>query len=312
MGMARQLRIEYEGAIYHIMSRGDRQEAIFEDDEDRGRFLLTLAQACEKAEWHVHAYCLMRNHFHLVLETPKPTLVAGMKWFLGTYTQRYNARHRVWGHLFSGRYKSLLVDGSNDSYLRTVCDYVHLNPVRAGLIGKGMGLESFPWSSYGEYLKPLRARKAWVRVDRLLGELGWQDNALGRREFARYMAGRVLQEEDGENDEAKSIRRGWRLGAEDFLERLQKTVDLTARRGIHHADEVNVTMKVKANRIITEELKRRKLRLQQLGKMKKMHKTKAQIGQRLRRETTMTLAWIAERLHAGRPGTLANAIGQLK
>ena len=95
--MARQLRLEYAGAVYHVMSRGDRQEAIFLDDEDRRRFLKTLGEACEKAGWQVHAYCLMGNHFHLVMETPQPTLVAGMKWFLGTYTQRFNARHRMGG-----------------------------------------------------------------------------------------------------------------------------------------------------------------------------------------------------------------------
>jgi putative transposase len=84
--MARQLRLEYEGAIYHIVNRGDRREAISGDEEDRARFGATLGEACGKAEWQVHAYCLMGNHFHLVIETPKPTLVAGMKWFLGTYT----------------------------------------------------------------------------------------------------------------------------------------------------------------------------------------------------------------------------------
>ena len=85
---------EYQGAICHVMSRGHRKEEIYEDDEDRRIFLKTLGQACEKAGWEVHAYCLMSNHFHLVIETPKPTLVAGMKWMLGTYTARYNARHR--------------------------------------------------------------------------------------------------------------------------------------------------------------------------------------------------------------------------
>jgi REP element-mobilizing transposase RayT len=88
----------------------------------------------------VHAYCLIGNHFHLVVETPQLTLVAGMEWFLGTYTQRFNARHRIWGHLFAGRYKSLLVDGSDDMYLRVVCDYVHLNPTRAGLLREGKSL----------------------------------------------------------------------------------------------------------------------------------------------------------------------------
>lgn len=86
--MARKLRIQYPGAIYHVMNRGDRREAIFEDDEDRQRLLETLAQACQKTGWQVHAYCLMRNHFHLVLETPQPNLVVGMKWLLGTYTSR--------------------------------------------------------------------------------------------------------------------------------------------------------------------------------------------------------------------------------
>ena len=132
--MARKLRIQYAGAVYHVMNRGDRRETIFDDDLDRERFLETLAEACAKTAWQVHAYCLMSNHFHLVLETPQPNLVAGMKWLLGTYTSRHNRRHREFGHLFSGRYKALLVDGSGDGYLKTVCDYVHLNPARAQLL----------------------------------------------------------------------------------------------------------------------------------------------------------------------------------
>ena len=105
--MARKLRIEYPGAVYHVMNRGDRREAIFRERKDYECFLQTLAAACEKAHWQVHAWCLMPNHFHLVLETPQPTLVAGMKWLLGTYTGRFNRRHRQFGHLFSGRYKAL-------------------------------------------------------------------------------------------------------------------------------------------------------------------------------------------------------------
>ena len=131
--MPRPLRVEYHGAIYHVMNRGDRREPIVRDEEDRKRFLETLGEACGKTQWEVLAVCLMPNHFHLVLETPQPNLVVGMKWFLGTYTSRFNRRHRQWGHLFSGRYKALVVDGGSPGYLRTVCDYVHLNPSRAGL-----------------------------------------------------------------------------------------------------------------------------------------------------------------------------------
>src|SRR5579863_4573256 len=129
--MPRKLRVEYHGAMYHVMSRGDRREDIFLNDVDRHDFLKTLAEACQKSGWQVHAYCLMRNHFHLVLETPQANLVAGMKWLLGVYTKRCNLRHKTCGHLFAGRSKSLLVDGSGNGYLRTVCDYVHLNPARA-------------------------------------------------------------------------------------------------------------------------------------------------------------------------------------
>src|SRR5437867_8660708 len=136
------------------MNRGDRREPIFKDDADRKRFLETLAEACDKTQWQVHAYCLMTNHFHLVVETPQANLVAGMKWFLGTFTSRFNRRHRLSGHLFSGRYKSLIVDGSDGGYLRSVCDYVHLNPARAKLVKVAQPIKGFAWSSWPAYLLP--------------------------------------------------------------------------------------------------------------------------------------------------------------
>src|SRR6266404_2654543 len=100
--MPRPLRIQYPGACYHVMSRGDGREAIFRNAADRSEFLRTLGRACQKTGWQVHAYCLMTNHFHLVVETPQPNLSLGMKWCLGTYTQRFTRRHRHWGHLFGG------------------------------------------------------------------------------------------------------------------------------------------------------------------------------------------------------------------
>jgi len=126
----------------------------------------------------------MGNHFHLVAETPQANLVAGMKWFLGTYTSRFNRRHTLFGHLFSGRYKSLVIDERGGGYLRTACDYVHLNPVRAGLVAADQPLSAYEWSSYPVYLRPAR-RPAWLRVDRLLGEHGIQeDTADGRIHWA--------------------------------------------------------------------------------------------------------------------------------
>ena len=186
--MARKLRIEYPGAIYHVMNRGDRREPIFQDEADRQRFAETLSEVCAKTGWQVHAYVLMPNHFHLVVETPQPNLVAGMKWFLGTYTSRFNRRHKLFGHLFSGRYKALIVDGSGNGHLRTVRDYVHLNPVRANLLAAERPLRAYPWSSHPEYLKPPTRRHEWRRVNRLFGEMRiLKDSAAGRQQFERLM-----------------------------------------------------------------------------------------------------------------------------
>lgn len=145
--MPRPLRIQFAGAIYHLMSRGDRREAIFHDDHDRSSFLETLGQACEKTGWQIHAWSLMGNHFHLVAETTQPNLVAGMKWLMGTYTGRFNRRHGLSGHLFGGRYKSVVIDERSPGYLRTACDYVHLNSARAGgtrPAALGVSLEQLP------------------------------------------------------------------------------------------------------------------------------------------------------------------------
>ena len=216
--MPRQLRIEYSGAIYHVLNRGDRREPIFHDDFDRKRFVTTLDEACAKTGWQVHAYCLMLNHFHLVVETPEANLVAGMRWFMSTYTARFNRRHGLFGHLFSGRYKSLIVDGSGSGYLRTVCDYVHLNPVRAKLVRADESLRDYVWSSWPDYLKPPEQRPRWLRADRLLGELHIpKDSVAGRVELANYLEVRRAQEDDGE---LKKIRRGWCLGGETFRQEL--------------------------------------------------------------------------------------------
>ena len=127
--MPRKMRLQYPGAMYHVMSRGDQRDDIFFDDVDRYDFLRTLGEACLKTDWQVHAFCLMRNHYHLVMETPNANLVAGMAWLQSTYTIRLNHRHKLTGHVLSGRYKAQIVEGSGSGYLRTACDYLHLNPV---------------------------------------------------------------------------------------------------------------------------------------------------------------------------------------
>ena len=294
--MARKLRIQYEGAIYHLMNRGDHREDIFCDDQDRQLFLDTLGQACAKTDWQVHAWCLMRNHFHLVVETPRANLVEGMKWLLGTYTGRFNRRHKLFGHLFSGRYKSLLVDGSGKGYLKTVCDYVHLNPARAKLLLARQKLCDYRWSSYGEYLQPKGQRWPWLRVDRLLSEHGIpKDSPAGREQFERAMEGRRASE-DG--DEFKGVVRGWGLGGQSFRQEL--LVQMSERAGPeHYGVEIRELAEEKAERLTREELQKLGWEEEVLDQRSKGDPQKLRMALRLRQETTMTLTWIAQRLQMG-------------
>ena len=214
------------------MSRANGTGAVFLDDVDRQDFVKTLAETCQKTGFQIHAYCLMRNHFHLVVETPNANLVAGMRWLLSAYTLRFNPRHKRFGHVFSGRYKALVVDGNASGYLRTVCDYVHLNPVRARLLGPEQRLLEYPWSSFGWYLAAKAHRPEWLRVDRLLGEHGIQsDTAGGREQFETRMETRRAQESDG--SEWSQVRRGWCLGTADFkaglLERMEGKLGIITR-----------------------------------------------------------------------------------
>ena len=307
--MARQLRVEYEGAIYHVMSRGDRKENIFWDDRDRQVFLRTLDETCEKTGWQVHAYCLMGNHFHLVIETPQPTLVKGMKWFLGTYTQRFNTRHQVTGHLFAGRYKALLVDEADDLYLRVVCDYVHLNPFRARLLEEGAALESYVWSSYPHYLTVPEKRPSWLRVDRYLGEYGiTYDGEMGRQQLAIYLEQRCAGEgEHAEEALWKEIRRGWKFGAEDFVERIAEIMgkdDRKAQSGNHLSDAVRESDVAKARNMIEGHLEGLGTTLAEMRKWRKTHPEKTNLALKLRKNTTLGVSWIAKELNAGASSTL--------
>jgi len=304
--MARQLRVQYPGAIYHVMNRGNRREPIFLDERDRELFLETLGEACAKTDCQVHAWCLLRNHFHLVIETPKANLVAGMKWFLGTYTSRFNRRHKLFGHLFSGRYKALMVDGRN-GYLKTVCDYVHLNPVRAKLLKPQARLSDYRWSSYGEYLKAGGKRPAWLRVDRLLGQWGIpKDSVAGRARFEEAMESRRTEALD-----FKPIRRGWCYGSPEFRQELLAAVGESCGSQVR-GEERRESDEAKAERLLREELERRHWSVADLSQCRKGDSEKVAIARRLRTETTMSWKWIAQNLIMGSAQYAANCVQQNK
>ena len=130
--MSRPLRIEYVGALYHVTARGDNKAEIYLDDGDREQFLVTLEEVCRRFNWVLHTYCLMDNHYHLLIETPESNLSSGMRQLNGVYTQRFNRKHERVGHVFQGRFKSILVQ--KEYYLLELARYIVLNPVRARMV----------------------------------------------------------------------------------------------------------------------------------------------------------------------------------
>ena len=207
--MSRPIRIEFPDALYHVTSRGDRREDIFEDDQDRRTFLSTLQQVVAQHNWVCYAWCLMDNHYHLLIQTPDGNLSKGMRQLNGVYTQASNRRYQRVGHVFQGRFKAILVD--SDAYLLELSRYVVLNPVRAGMVKKPA---DWPWSSYRPSVG-LEPAAPWLAIDGLLAQFA-KRHSLAQQRYAQFVA---------EGIKAASPWLGLKgqiyLGDEQFVQRMQ-------------------------------------------------------------------------------------------
>jgi putative transposase len=212
-GMSRKLRLEFPGAIYHMINRGNYRGFVFRSLGARQAFEGCLFEACERSGWLLHAFVIMGNHYHLALETPNGNLVAGMQWLQATFANRFNRLRKEHGHLFQGRYKGLLVEAGEP--LGTLCHYIHLNPVRAGLIPVSR-LGEYRHSSYW-YLQHSRRRPGFLRVETALREAGQLvDTPAGRGCYDKYLAWQVADGPAGCSAAYVSMSRGWALGGKDF------------------------------------------------------------------------------------------------
>jgi putative transposase len=318
--MGRSPRIEYAGAVYHVMSRGNHQQAVFRSDKDCSLFLDALEEACGRCGWRVHAFVLMGTHYHLLLETPEPNLVAGMRWLQGTYTKRFNVRHKEWGHLFQGRYKALLVDGERGDYFSTVASYIHLNPARVKGYDFGQSdLSNFVWSSYRSYYDPLK-RPEWLVTSRVLASYGFADDAAGRANYRAYIGKRVqemaLADEPWRLDEQWSkIRRGWYLGDADFrvglVERLDGVME-DKRRDSFSGSDVRLHDERAAELIVQSALEVLCVAECDLNSMRKGAVEKQVIGWLVRNQTSVKNEWIALRLHMGNASNLSRYIRNVR
>jgi len=212
--MSRPLRIEFPNALYHVTARGDRREDIYEDDEDRKLFLETLGEVIDQFNWVCHAWCLMDNHYHLLIQTPDGNLSKGMRQLNGVYTQASNRRHKRVGHLFQGRFKAILVD--SDAYLLELSRYVVLNPVRARITRKP---ESWPWSSYRASVG-LELAPDWLAVDGLLA-LFAKRRSLAQERYAQFVLEGIKAKSPWDDLKGQVF-----LGDEGFVKRMLAHLEL--------------------------------------------------------------------------------------
>ena len=216
--MARPLRIEFPGALYHVMSRGNERRPIVKDDRDRARRLEWLRRTVETYRWRLHAFVLINNHDHLFVEIAEPNLSAGMQHLNGSYTSYYNRRHDRSGHLFQGRYKAQLIE--NEGHFWEVSRYIHLNPVRGKLVDRP---QDWVWSSYAGYHRAAK-QLPWVTYRRVLREFGRQEQE-ARRRYRRFVAAGVASMPTCPWRKAVE---GLIVGGEEFVERIQEM--LSGRR----------------------------------------------------------------------------------
>ena len=224
--MARPLRLELTGALYHVTSRADGREDVYRSDDDRIAWLETLAQVCERFNWVCHAYCQMSDHYHLLIETPDANLSKGMRQLNGVYTQSFNRRHQRAGNVFQGRFKAILVE--KDRYLLELARYVVLNPLRAKMVRQ---LNHWPWSSYlatcGRTPKP-----DWLQTDFILAQF----SARRARAIDKYVA--FVLDGKGLPSVWENVQGQIYLGSEGFISKVKKLIDKRARTTeIPHAQQ---------------------------------------------------------------------------
>ena len=206
--MARQWRIEFPGALYHILSRGNDRRDIFHSDNDRHLFLDLLGDLSERFNIEVYAYVLMGNHYHLLLKTVDANLSSGMQWFGTSFARKFNLNNHTSGHLFQGRFKSIIVE--NDAYLLRLSCYIHRNPVRAGIVER---LADYPWSSYRFYAYKKKPPD-WLKTGPILNQLSGEDRTKAYRN-------KVQQYSDEEGNLWEDVRHGLIYGGQDFVERIK-------------------------------------------------------------------------------------------
>ena len=313
--MARLLRLEYAGACYHVVNRGNYRRDVFAEDGARKAFEQTLFEAAERFGWLLHAFVIMRNHFHLGVETPEPNLGDGMRWLQVTWAARFNRFRGENGHLFQGRYKAQHVERGHA--LAQVAHYIHLNPARARLVAADR-LDEFRWSSLHYYVRAKKQRPQCLEASVLLGESGGlADTPRGWRFYVQYLA--ALQAESPREREKRfgQLARGWYVGSAEFktalkddLKRRSASLE-TSRFGGLEPDDWKAAREEEWQRRLDVAARHRGIDLANLPELKSAEE-KVILAAVLKQTTSVTNAWLAARLRMGEPATVSQYVRRFR
>jgi putative transposase len=294
--MARPLRLESEGGIYHVLNRGNYRADIFRAAKTRAAFLNCLDEACNKTGWRVHGWCVMSNHYHLAIETPKANLVEGMSWLQGTFSVRFNRLRKERGHLFQGRYRSLVVDP--DDGMGSLCHYIHLNPVRAHQCSVEQ-LAEWPWSSVAWLMDPKR-RRPWFDPGAALEHAGaLADTPAGRRKYLEYLGWLTEDEPARKAQRFAQMSRGWVIGSREFAMDLIKEHGAMAGQGRRLEAAYREASEAVWQENLRELLERLGRTEEELATDGKSAGWKIALAAALKARTTATNRWLGTALHLG-------------
>lgn len=305
--MARKLRLEFPGAIYHVINRGNYRAFVFKSEGARRAFEECVFAACERSRWLLHAFVIMGNHYHLALETPEGNLIAGMQWLQSTFANRFNKLRGESGHLFQGRYKSLLVE--EGEALGMLCHYIHLNPVRAGLVSINR-LDGYRHSSYW-YLGRPKLRPPFLRCATALAEAGGlADTSAGCRAYAEFLTWQAEEGPAGKSKAYVSMSKGWALGGKDFKQTLlqDQAVAATARAwessGVREVREAQW-------QVVLDRL-RRQVPAHEATDHRKSAPWKVKLAAQMKASTDASNGWLAAQLDMGSSFYVSKHVGLVR
>ncbi len=303
-GMARKLRLEYEDAIYHVINRGNYRQDVFGTAGAAAAFERCVFEACGKSGWRLHAYVILRNHYHLALETPRGNLATGMQWLQGTFATRFNRLRSERGHLFQGRYQAILVEPG--PALARVADYIHLNPVRAGIVPLEQAA-AFRWSSLGRFVRG--PRPECLAAPEWLWERGLEDTAAGWTDYCAHLQRHMAKPGEQENDDYGPLSSGWAIGTHAWRQAVAKDhANTKLARSEHAGPEAKALREaqwIEAGDGLLAAARKTRIDAREDWKGAEW---KVAIADTLRRTTSATNGWIAGYLHMGTGGSVSKYV----